>query len=120
MQRRVQQYVEAWGRGDADQDHLNQLGNDREGFGNSMEEYKDNNCCDDDDHDGFRDVINKGDALQHHPLPPPQLQKNPKKSPRIPVVKLSPQPLPAPTPQQVGVIGMLMIIGALILSPLGI
>ncbi len=54
MQRRVQQYMDAWKRGDADQDHLNQLGNDQEGFGNSMAEYKDNNCYDDDDHDGLR------------------------------------------------------------------
>ena len=119
MQRRVTQYLDAWRQGDADQDHLNQLNNDREGFGNSMKEYGDNNCYDDDDHDGFRDVINKGDALQHAQLPAPQLLKNPKKHPRLPVPQASELSIPAPTPTQVGAMSVLMMIAAILLSPVG-
>ncbi len=106
MRRRVRQYKDAWNKGDADQQHLGQLEGVRDGYGDEKKEYEQEKCYDDDDHDDFKKNIQVGDQLQRVALPAPQLKYNPTKRPRVPVDKS----IPAPTPAQVGIVGILMII----------
>jgi RHS repeat-associated protein len=120
MQRRVDQYLEAYGRGEADADHLRQLGNDRRGFSNRMREYQETGCYDDDDHDDdFRNTIRRGDALQHRRLPTPHLQENPRRHP----LEMPDLPEVQPPTQQelaaIAVTGLLVLV-AIALLPVGI
>ena len=70
-------------------DHLNKLNQVKGNYKERMEQYKDNNCYDDDDHGGFAPTIQKGELLMQRGLRgAPQLIKNPTRNPRRPMIHI--------------------------------
>ncbi len=72
---RTREYLDAHKRGIADQDHLNQLEGEQQGFNNDMDAYHREGC--DDDDDDFRNLRNEGSGLARAPLPQPQMRYGP-------------------------------------------
>jgi RHS repeat-associated protein len=130
MRRRVSEMLEARERGGYDLDHLRQYDGWRNRYKNQMQQYQDQHCWDDDDDDDFRPTIQRGNALQDFRMPAPQLLRNPRKNPAIPVPPGTPMPprtaplrmvrdatdwVRPPTPEQAAA----MSLGALMLLVLG-
>jgi hypothetical protein len=122
--------LEARERGGYDLDHLRQYDGWRNRYKNQMQQYQDQHCWDDDDDDDFRPTIQRGNALQDFRMPAPQLLRNPRKNPAIPVPPGTPMPprtaplrmvrdatdwVRPPTPEQAAA----MSLGALMLLVLG-
>jgi RHS repeat-associated protein len=75
IRQRTEEYLDAFQRGIADQDHLDQLEGERQGFNNDMDAYHRAGCKDDDD--DYRNMQNEGSRLVKQPLPKPQMRYGP-------------------------------------------
>ena len=111
IKRRVDDYIRSTNRGLNDQDHLDQLDGEIEGFNNDLDSYHRDGC--DDDEDGFRKLKQQGTALERMQLPAPNLRYGPSRPLDI---HIEPKPL---KPIDILLLGTI-IIGGIALSPLGI
>jgi hypothetical protein len=73
LQGRIERYVDAYGRGEADTGHLKQIQQRRNTHDRLTRKYKQKKCDKDDDHDNWNSGAN---AIRHFEVPEPQLDQS--------------------------------------------
>lgn len=94
IQRKFSAYRNEWfkyqkwhGRGASNYGHYEDLTNLRNGLENSLEEYGDEECDDDDDHPGFGPTLNKIHDFLQRPVPAPRQPRPESSSMRAPTAE---------------------------------